>query len=127
MTETTDTTNHEPALPTFDASDARALLVAAIDKSGLGARAFARKVLTRDPGLLWRWLDGAKPIPAEVMDKCRELVLDPFAELSRGLLKLVHDKAGGERLGAAEASVMWDAHCILEVHRKRGDPNPPRV
>jgi hypothetical protein len=49
------------------------LLRAAIERSGLSARAFAVRVLIRDERTVRRWLAGDSPIPAVVLAKLREM------------------------------------------------------
>ncbi len=48
------------------------LLRAAIERSGLSARSFARDVLWRDERTVRRWLSGESPLPAVVADRLRE-------------------------------------------------------
>jgi hypothetical protein len=50
------------------------LLRAAIERSGMSARAFAVRVLLRDERTVRRWLAGESPIPAVVRDRLREML-----------------------------------------------------
>ncbi len=51
----------------------RETLVAAIERSGLSAPAFALRILLRNERTIRRWLKGDSPIPQVVVDKCREI------------------------------------------------------
>lgn len=64
--------------------DPRTQLEAAIARSGLSARAFARHVLTRDERTVRRWLSGESPIPREVL---ASRWLDPEVEIPDALLE----------------------------------------
>src|SRR5689334_8446856 len=54
----------------------RDLLAAAIKRSGLSARAFARDVLWRDERTIRRWLSGESPVPDVVADRLRDELRD---------------------------------------------------
>lgn len=55
-----------------DTDDAR-LLSRAIHASGLSIERFAR-LIVRDPRNVYRWLNGANPLPQSVRARCHELV-----------------------------------------------------
>lgn len=56
-----------------DMTDAE-ILSAAIKKSGLSVRRFAREVLVRDPRTVWRWLAGDNPLPRTVRELCERAI-----------------------------------------------------
>lgn len=51
---------------------AQQLLIEAIERAGLSARAFARDVVWRDERTVRRWLSGDSPIPKVVAERLRE-------------------------------------------------------
>lgn len=50
-------------------NDYPAMLRAWLTASGLSREQFARRVLLRNPGTLYRWLAGTSPIPGPIRDK----------------------------------------------------------
>lgn len=62
----------------------RTILAAAIARSGLSARAFARHVLTRDERTVRRWLSGESPIPRDVL---ASRWLDPTSPIPDAVLE----------------------------------------
>lgn len=58
-------------------NDPRALLRAAIDRSGLSHRRFAERIMVRDERTVRRWISGEIPIPTVVLDKLQSLIDQP--------------------------------------------------
>lgn len=52
----------------------RELLSAAIEASGLTVTRFCADVLARNPRTIWRWLNGANPLPDAVRRKCEAIL-----------------------------------------------------